>query len=206
MIAELGPDSEVAVAVREVLEKAPDPLSARQIGVRLRSRYALSEEDIMALLAGAVALGRAFRYGSTQDPRYWWGDDDAYAQALMARQLARKPLTAVELHKHVAARIPAYPVALTRLLFDDDDKATAEAQRDSPVAPAEPSPSAQDKARTLRTEDGFPVHSFQTMLADLATMTKNRIRPKLSGADSFDQITRPTPLQRKAFDLLGVKL
>jgi len=158
----------------------------------------------MALLAGAVALGRAFRYRPTQDPRYW--DDDAYAQVLMARQLARKPLTAVELHKHVAARIPAYPVALTRLLFDDDDKATAEAQRDSPVAPAEPSPSAQDKARTLRTEDGFPVHSFQTMLADLATMTKNRIRPKLSGADSFDQITRPTPLQRKAFDLLGVKL
>jgi hypothetical protein len=96
--------------------------------------------------------------------------------------------------------------ALAPLLFDDDDKATAEAQRDSPVVPAKPSPSAQDKARTLRTEDGFPVHSFQTMLADLATIAKNRIRPKLPEADSFDQITRPTPLQRTAFDLLGVKL
>ena len=117
MIAELGPDSEVAVAAREVLEKAPDPLSARQIGVRLRSRYVLSEGDIMALLAGEVALGRVFRYGSAQDPRYWWGDDDAYAQALMARQLAHKPLTAVGLHKHVAARIPAYPLAgVMRLL------------------------------------------------------------------------------------------
>lgn len=117
MIAELGPDSEVAVAAREVLEKAPDPLSARQIGVRLRSRYALSEGDIMALLAGEVALGRVFRYGSAQDPRYWWGDDDAYAQALMVRQLARKPLTAVGLHKHVAARIPGYPLAgVMRLL------------------------------------------------------------------------------------------
>jgi hypothetical protein len=117
VIAELGPDSEVAVAAREVLEKAPDPLSARQIGVRLRSRYALSEGDIMALLAGEVALGRVFRYGSAQDPRYWWGDDDAYAQALMVRQLARKPLTAVGLHKHVAARIPAYPLAgVMRLL------------------------------------------------------------------------------------------
>lgn len=117
VIAELGPDSEVAVAAREVLEKAPDPLSARQIGVRLRSRYALSEGDIMALLAGEVALGRVFRYGSAQDPRYWWGEDDAYAQALIARQLARKPLTAVALHKHVAARIPAYPLAgVMRLL------------------------------------------------------------------------------------------
>jgi hypothetical protein len=95
---------------------------------------------------------------------------------------------------------------LAPLLFDDDDKATAEAQPDSPVVPAKPSPSAQNKARTLRTEDGFPVHSFQTLIADLATIAKNRIRPKLPGADSFDQITRPTPLQRKAFDLLGVKL
>jgi hypothetical protein len=64
--------------------------------------------------------------------------------------------------------------ALAPLLFDDDDKATAEAQRGSPVVPAKPSPSAQDKARTLRTEDGFPVHSFQTLIADLATIAKNR--------------------------------
>jgi hypothetical protein len=79
-------------------------------------------------------------------------------------------------------------------LFDDDDPATAEAQRDSIVAPAKPSPSAQDKARSLRTGDGFPVHSFQSLLADLATIAKNRVRPKLPGAEPFDQITRPTPL------------
>jgi hypothetical protein len=117
VIAELGPDSEVAMAAREVLEKAPDPLSARQIGVRLRSRYALTEGDIMGFLAREVALGRAFRYGSAEAPRYWWGDDDAYAEALVTRQLAQKPLTAVGLHKHVAARIPAYPLAgVMRLL------------------------------------------------------------------------------------------
>ena len=96
--------------------------------------------------------------------------------------------------------------ALAPLLFDYDDHATAEAQRDSIVAPAKPSPSAQDKARSLRTGDGFLVHSFQSLLADLATIAKNRVRPKLPGAEPFDQITRPTPLQRKAFDLLGVKL
>jgi hypothetical protein len=37
--------------------------------------------------------------------------------------------------------------ALTLLLFDDDDKVTAEAQRDSPVSSAKPSPSAQDTAK-----------------------------------------------------------
>jgi hypothetical protein len=44
------------------------------------------------------------------------------------------------------------------------------------------------------------------LLADLATIAENRIRPKLPVAEAFDQITRPTPSQRRAFDLLGVKL
>lgn len=96
--------------------------------------------------------------------------------------------------------------ALAPLLFDDDDQASAQERRTSIVAPAKPSPKAEQKARTKRTEEGLPVHSFQTLLADLATITKNRIQPKLLGAEPFDQITRPTPLQRQAFNLLGVKL
>ena len=96
--------------------------------------------------------------------------------------------------------------ALAPLLFDDDDKPTAQAQRDSIVAPATPSPKADRKALTKRTAEGFPVHSFPSLLADLATIAKNRIRPKLPGATAFDQITQPTPLQRRAFDLLGVTL
>ncbi len=96
--------------------------------------------------------------------------------------------------------------ALAPLLFDDDDKPTAQAQRDSIVAPATPSPKADRKALTKRTAEGFPGHSFPSLLADLATIAKNRIRPKLPGATAFDQITQPTPLQRRAFDLLGVTL
>ncbi len=96
--------------------------------------------------------------------------------------------------------------ALAPLLFDDEDKPTAQAQRDSIVAPATPSPKADRKALTKRTAEGFPVHSFPSLLADLATIAKNRIRPKLPGATAFDQITQPTPLQRRAFDLLGVTL
>ena len=50
------------------------------------------------------------------------------------------------------------------------------------------------------------MHSFQTLLDDLATIAKNRIQPKLTGAAPFEVITRPTALQRQALDLLGLRL
>ncbi|MGH8523774.1 MAG: IS1634 family transposase [Gammaproteobacteria bacterium] len=95
--------------------------------------------------------------------------------------------------------------ALAPLLFDDDDKPSAERQRSSIVAPAKVSPKAARKAATRRTGEGLPVHSFQTLLADLGTITKNRIQPKIEGAEAFDRITRPTALQHQAFQLLGLK-
>ena len=91
--------------------------------------------------------------------------------------------------------------ALAPILFDDDDLEAAEAQRDSIVAPARRSPKAQHKARRKRTDDGLPVHSFQTLLADLATITKNQMQ---MGDQRFEMITTPTELQQRAFDLLQV--
>ena len=67
--------------------------------------------------------------------------------------------------------------ALAPLLFDDDDPAAAEAARASPVAPARRSKAARAKAGRKRTPDGLPVHSFQSLLRDLATLTRNRVRP-----------------------------
>jgi len=96
--------------------------------------------------------------------------------------------------------------ALAPMLFDDEDREAGQARRDSVVAPAKVSERAERKARTKRTDDGQPVHSFQTLLADLATITKNRIRPNITGAVPFEQTTRPTPLQQRALDLLGVRL
>lgn len=96
--------------------------------------------------------------------------------------------------------------ALAPMLFDDDDKAAAEAQRASVVAPAQPSAKARRKASRQRTDAGEPVHRLQTLLADLATIVKNRIEPKIAGAQPFDQVTRPTPLQQKVLDLLRVRL
>jgi hypothetical protein len=94
--------------------------------------------------------------------------------------------------------------ALAPLLFDDDDPAAAEAARLSVVAPAQRSPRAQRKALTKLTADGTPVHSFQTLISDLATLARNRILPKTRDPVAFDLVTTPTPLQQRAFDLLGV--
>jgi len=91
--------------------------------------------------------------------------------------------------------------ALAPVLFDDDDPQAAQAQRDSIVTPAQRSPKAQRKARRKRTDEGWPVHSFQTLLQDLATVTKNQMR---MAEQSFDIITTPTDLQQRAFDLLHV--
>ena len=95
---------------------------------------------------------------------------------------------------------------LKPLLFDDEDPDAAEAARASPVAPAKVSESAQAKARSKRTAQGLPAHSFQTLLADLATVAKNQVVPRLPGAAPFPVVTRPTALQSEAFRLLGVRL
>jgi len=93
---------------------------------------------------------------------------------------------------------------LEALLFDDEDKAYAESLRASIVAPAERSPSAKRKDETKRTSDDLPVHSFRTLLADLATLAKNLVRASGSTPCEFYMLTRPTELQTRAFELLGV--
>jgi hypothetical protein len=96
--------------------------------------------------------------------------------------------------------------ALAPILFDDDDKATGEALRRSVVAPAQRSPRAKAKALTKRTEEGEPVPSFQSLLRHLRTIVKDRMRLKSDAAIEFDKLTTPTPLQQRAFDLLGISL
>ena len=93
---------------------------------------------------------------------------------------------------------------LAPILFDDDDKAQAQAARVSIVAPAQRSPAAQLKALTKRTADGVQVHSFQTLIGDLATIVKNRIQPTDKNIAGFDMVTQPTATQQRAFDLLRV--
>jgi len=93
--------------------------------------------------------------------------------------------------------------ALAPLLFTDHDPPGGEAKRTSIVAPAPLSDAALSKKRLKRTEDGFPVQSFRSLLKGLATLTKNTIRMQDSDI-TFEQYARPTPLQDKAFQLLDV--
>jgi hypothetical protein len=93
--------------------------------------------------------------------------------------------------------------ALAPILFYDNDKPGAAAKRADPVAAAQRSDQALTKAARKRTNDGIPVHSFTTLLADLATICANQIQPT-DDMPTFTMITSPTPLQRQALDLLGV--
>ena len=93
------------------------------------------------------------------------------------------------------------------MLFDDEDKDQAQALRPSVVAPARTSPGARAKARSKRTPDSLVVHSFHTLVQALATLTKSRIQPRLAAvSETFDKISRPTALQHKALELLGLQL
>jgi transposase len=95
---------------------------------------------------------------------------------------------------------------LAPLLFEDHDKEAAKLRRESVVKPALRSEAAERKAATKQNDDGLPVHSFRSLLSDLATLTINQIQTGNASLPTFNKLTNPTPLQKKAFSLLGLKL
>ena len=94
---------------------------------------------------------------------------------------------------------------LAPLLLEDDDRDAARAARSSPVQPARVSEAAARKANTRQTADGLPLHSFPTLLADLATLTLNEVTLPGSPDAGFPLVARPTPLQQRAFQLLDIQ-
>ena len=85
------------------------------------------------------------------------------------------------------------------LLFKDEAKPVAE----DVVAPAQRSDSALAKARTQRLAGDVAVHSFRSLLGNLATLTKNSVRVPGNPA-TFDKLALPTDLQNRALQLLGL--
>ena len=137
---------------------------------------------------------RAFRCLKTVDlqirPIYHWLADRVRAHVFLC-------MLAYYLEWHMRRR-------LAPMLYDETDKQAAEALRSSVVAKAERSPAAVTKQTTGRTEDGLPVHSFRSLLADLATLTRNTLVTAIDPEGAFTLTARPTPLQQKAHDLLGL--
>jgi len=119
------------------------------------------------------------------------------------------------IHHHLADRVRAHVLlcmlsayvewhmkqALSPLLFTDEEPEAGEALRSSVVAPAMRSPAALEKTQNHRTTDGLAVHSFPSLLQDLATLTLNKVT---AAGRTLQMISTPTGLQRRAFELLGV--
>jgi transposase len=155
---------------------------------------AMSPEEAVRSYKQLAAIERAFRSLKTVD--------------LKVRPIHHRKADRVR--AHVLVCMLAYYVewhmrrALAPILFDDHNKAEARGLRTSIVAPAQRSAQALLKAATKRTEDGLVVESFQSLLADLATIVQNLNRPKAVTGPEFETFTTPSPQQQRAFDLLGV--
>ena len=118
--------------------------------------------------------------------------------------------TARRVRAHVLLCMLAYHVEhhmrtkLAPMLYDETDHEAAAALRVSIVAAAERSEAAIRKQTTGRTDDGLPVHSFQTLLADLATYSRIQATTALNEKYIFTLHTRATQIQKRAFELLGI--
>ena len=153
----------------------------------------LSAEDTVKSYKGLSVVERAFRCFKTTElrvrPIYHWNPDRVRAHIFLC-------MLAYYVEWHMRA-------ALKPLLFADDDPAGAEAQRQSIVSPAEPSASAKRKAATKHNDAGQPVHSFKSLLAHMATLTKNTVENRTQDL-RFERLSQPTPTQAQVFQLLQV--
>jgi len=161
--------------------------------------------NLLAAQSDAAATVRAYKSLS--------GVEHAF-RSLKTVDLELRPVfhwTAPRVRAHVLLCMLAYYLewhmrqSLAPMLFDEPDPAARE-QRTSPVAKAEPSPAAQRKAVRKRTDpaegEPLPVHSFHTLLGDLATLTRNVVR--LGGDRLAAILATPTRTQHRALDLLGL--
>lgn len=167
----------------------------------VRTNLPAAQSDAAAAVRAYKSLAgveHAFRSLKTVDlelrPVFHWTAPRVRAHVLLC-------MLAYYLEWHMRQR-------LAPILFDEHDPVGRDVQRTSPVAKARPSPAARYKAATKCTDpahgEPLQVHSFRTLLADLATLTRNAVR---FGKDRLNILcAAPTKLQRRAFDLLGVTL
>ena len=141
-------------------------------------------------------MERAFRSLKTADldirPIYHWLSDRVRAHVFLC-------MLAYYVEWHMRRK-------LAPMLFDDEDKEAALASRPSPVAKAPRSDKAKAKAAGKMTEDDQPVHSFHTLMADLGTLCLNEVAAAANPNYLLTMTTRPTAIQQKALELLGVPL
>ena len=154
----------------------------------------LDDAATVSAYKSLAKVERAFRSLKTVDihlrPIFHWSAPRVRAHVLLC-------MLAYHVEHHMRAR-------LAPMLYDETDHEAAAAMRISIVAKAERSETARRKQTTGRTDDGLPVHSFQTLLADLATYSRIQATTALNEKYVFTLHTRPTPTQQRVFELLGI--
>jgi transposase len=154
----------------------------------------LAADNVVGAYKGLARVERAFRSLKTVDlhlrPIHHWLAPRVRAHVFLC-------MLACHVEWHMRER-------LKPILFDDDDPVAAARERASIVAPAQSSPAALRKRASKLTANGGPVHSFHSLLRDLATCTINAVTTTLNQAYSFTLVATPTPIQAQAFTLLDI--
>ena len=154
----------------------------------------LDDAGTVAAYKSLALVERAFRSLKTVDlqirPLYHWLGTRVRAHVFLC-------MLSYHVEWHLRAR-------LAPMLYDDDDRDAAAAERISIVAKAARSPAAQAKQTLGLTDDGLAVHSFASLLADLATLTRNEVVTAAAPDIALTLYARPTAIQRRAFDLLAI--
>ncbi len=156
---------------------------------------AMSGDELVASYKSLAHVERAFRSLKSVDvqvrPVYHWREPRVRAHLFLC-------MLAYYVEWHMRQR-------LAPILYSDHDKAAAQAARASVVAPSEPSPAARRKRTRHRSDEGTPITSLRDLLRHLATMTLNTVTMPINPDYSFTVTASPTDIQKKAFELLGVK-
>jgi transposase len=156
----------------------------------------LSAEDTVRSYKSLAEVERAFRCLKGVD--------------LLVRPIRHR--TEDRVPAHIFLCVLAYYVewhlrrAWAPLLFADE-KREEERKRRDPILPAQPSASAQSKKLSHQTAEGLPVHSFKSLLADLANRARVNYAFKSEqenqkSKSTFSQVPEPTPLQARAYELV----
>ena len=229
--AELGKVRAMVLSPRGRLRRADAGQIGERVG-RVSNKYKMAKHFLLRIADGAFSFERKEEKIAKEAAldglyvlRTTCGSEElgtravvrAYKQLKVAErafhQMKSSELLIRPIHHHLETRVRAHVFLcmlayyvtfelrerLAPLLFTDD---TPLAPAD-PVAPAERSPRGKAKAGSKLTADGFCAHSFPDLLAELGTLCRNEVRIE-PGGHTFTQLTKPTALQARAFELLKI--
>ena len=150
----------------------------------------LSDAQVVEAYKGLSAVERDFRNLKAIDlelrPVYHWTEERVRAHVFVC-------MLAAYLNWHLRK-------ALAPLTFTDEEIPG----RTDPVAPAQRSAEARAKDSAKLSPEGLELHSYGTLLSHLGSLSRSRIR--FAGGHCTEKLSLPTPIQRRAFELIGVPI